>query len=81
MSFWAGFAAGIAATYGFSIGVVIGLVLIQRRAERRAASHAEHLCHILGYDPASGESWSPEYPTVRFTHLSSVGPRVRGGDG
>ena len=81
MGFWTGFFAGVAATYALSISVVIAIVVRERLAERRAAAHAARLTLILGYDPVSEEPSSPEYPTVRFTHVTGIGTHVRGGDG
>jgi hypothetical protein len=79
-SFWTGFFAGIAATYALSACVGLAFLLEGRRSARRLQRQAECLRTFVGYDPASGESWSPEYPSVSFTHLTSIGSAVRGYD-
>jgi len=69
MSFWTGFFAGIAATYAVSL-IVMGFLFWQRKS-----GHAP-------VQPAENEQldFSAEYPSVSFTHLTSIGTAVRGYD-
>ena len=64
--FWAGFACGIAATYALSLLVVALLVRPRPRRHAPEDEQPPQLC--------------PEYPTVRFTHVSGIGAYVRGRD-
>lgn len=77
MNFWSGFFFGIAAVYGISVGALIVVVLIERRAKRRI----ERLLAPLHKEPeVIREDVCPEYPTVRFTHVTDIGDYVRGRD-
>lgn len=66
MSFWAGFACGVVAVYGLSLLAFV-LLFRPRRQPHEQQIITERAC--------------PEYPTVRFTHVTGIGEYVRGSDG
>jgi hypothetical protein len=70
MSFWAGFACGVAAVYGLSL---LAFVLLFR--PRRQPCQQARMRQVVE------ERACPEYPTVRFTHVTGIGEYVRGSDG
>jgi hypothetical protein len=79
MSFWAGFFAGVIATCVFSIAVSIAVLWPHRRAaECRAAARERFNARSREME---AERSCPEYPTVQFTHVTSIGNHVRGGNG
>lgn len=79
MSFWAGVACGVAAVYAVSIGALIVVIALMRRYRR----HIEHLQRAMrrSEQRVIREDVFPEYPTVKFTHVTGIGAYVRGRDG
>ena len=64
MSFLAGFATGIIATYVLSIAALLYFLRHERKPQGDEVVIEERVC--------------PEYPTVKFTHVTSIGSYVRG---